>query len=1061
MSARTVCRVAAVLWLGLALFPSPAACAQETNTAWLNRPWQSDDGLPDDSVAGVAQTRDGFLWLGTPSGLVRFDGLRFETFPLTNVIAPPNKGIILMQESARGGLWLVMDRGAVVYLNADASRAYTNGLSTTIAYEMAEDAGGALWVAYHDGHVYRIANGQVTPITARQNLPPGDGMCALTADERGQIWFAKAGQIGRFQDGAFQTLCRLPPQLLRLAAAKGGGVWISSGSQLWKCDEKGQLQSVGVFHPGNGSATATVLLEDHEGAVWIGTSFSGLYRYDGSGFEAIPTSHQGILSVVEDREGNIWVGTFGGGLDRIRRRAMTLEGQESGLPFASVQSICEGTDGSVWAVTQSGVVVHKVGGKWNPLSGGDRWPMGANCVAAGPDGSVWIGTRQHGLYCWRDGQFVNWGDAAQLQAKTLHTLLVARNGDVWIGQEAPSPESPSAVLRLRAGRITTFPAPPDSRIIRAMAEDAAGNIWAGTSKGVLLRITGDQMAVVSPRPSQELASIRCLYATPDGSLWMGYAGWGVGRLRGGHYAEFNTGQGLYNDYISHIVADGQGWLWFGSNRGIFKVRLRDFQDVATNRLSQVRSVHYGRGEGLPSLQGTFGDSPNVLRGRDGRLWFPMQTALVVVDPAKLHRNAEPPPVLLTQVIVDDHVAARYRGILPADDDANSRVLDLMSSNVVLRLPAGHHRIEFDFAALSFNAPENMQFRYRLKNYDDDWVETGARRSPTYSRIPGGKYVFEMTACNNDGDWSPNAARLAVAVAPFFWNTWTFRLTVLAAFTASIIAIVRYISFRRLHRRLRVLEQQAALQKERARIAKDIHDDLGANLTQIAFMSELAQQDLAAGDEARVSSDETNPPAPRHPSPDTRHPKVSERVGRISGTARQAIKSLDEIVWAVNPRNDTLAHLVDYAGQFALDYLRLAGIRCRLDFPEQIPQRELSTDLRHNLFLVLKEATHNIVKHAHATEVWLRARFSEQAVDVVIEDNGCGFDPPREIIASKLPGEANHSISRGKPPDNAFADGLRNMRQRMSDIGGECHFESQPGGGTRVLLHLPWPGEGDT
>ena len=1028
MIIRTVRRVAAMLCLGLVLPSGPALRAQETNTAWLARSWQSDDGLPDDSVAGVAQTRDGFLWIGTPSGLARFDGLRFETFSLTNVIAPPNRGIITMQESDRGGLWLVMDRGAVVYLNADSSRAYTNGLSTTIAYDLAEEAGGAAWVSYHDGTVFRIADGQVTPMATSQNLPSGGDMCALTSDDRGQIWFAKAGQVGRFQGGVFHTLCRLPSQLLRLAAAKGGGVWISSGSQLWKCDEKGQLKSVGEFQSENGNAAATELLEDREGAVWIGTSFSGLYRYDGAAFEAIPTTHQGILSVLEDREGNIWAGTFGGGLDRIRRRAITMEGQESGLPFASVQSICEAADSSVWAVTQSGVVVHKTGGKWNSLPDGGRWPMGANCVAADPKGSLWIGTRQHGLDCWRDGQFVDWGDTGELQGKTLHTLLVARNGDVWIGQEATSVEAPGAVLRLHDGRITTFLAPPDSRIIRAMAEDAAGNIWAGTSKGVLMRIAGDQMTVVSPRPAQELASIRCLYATPDGALWIGYAGWGVGRLKNGHYAEFNTSQGLYNDYISHIVADGRGWLWFGANRGIFKVRLLDFEDVATNRAPQVRSVHYGRGEGLPSLQGTFGDSPNVLRSRDGRLWFPMQTALVVVDPAKLHRNSAPPPVLLTQVIVDDHVVAGYRGILPADDAPNSGMLDLMSSNVVLRLPAGHRRIEFEFAALSFNAPENVQFRYQLKNYDDGWLDAGPRRSAAYSRIPGGDYVFEMTACNNDGEWNQNAAQLAVAVAPFFWNTWTFRVTMLAAFTAGIIAIVRYISFRRLHRRLRALEQQAALQKERARIAKDIHDDLGANLTQITFMSELAQQDRAEPD------------------------KVSDRVNQIGGTARQAIKSLDEIVWAVNPRNDTLAHLVDYAGQFALDYLRTAGIRCRLDFPEQIPPRELSTDLRHNLFLVLKEAMHNIVKHAHATEVWLRGRFNDQAVDMVIEDNGSGFS---------------------QTPDNALADGLRNMRQRMSDIGGECRIECRmangewripnsefgvrnPGGGTRVMLHLPWP-----
>jgi signal transduction histidine kinase len=226
--------------------------------------------------------------------------------------------------------------------------------------------------------------------------------------------------------------------------------------------------------------------------------------------------------------------------------------------------------------------------------------------------------------------------------------------------------------------------------------------------------------------------------------------------------------------------------------------------------------------------------------------------------------------------------------------------------------------------------------------------------------------------------------------------------------------VRYVSFRRLHARLRALEQQAALQRERARIAKDIHDDLGANLTQIAYLGELANQDR---DEPKL---------------------VGERIGKISATARQAVKSLDEIVWAVNPRNDTLAHLLDYAGQYAVDYLRTVGIRCRLDFPTEIPARELSTDLRHNLFLVVKEALHNIFKHAGATEVRLRVLVDEAALQIIIADNGHGF---------------------ATAPSDALSDGLRNMSQRMADVGGECCVASQPGQGTTVSLKLPWPKNG--
>ena len=1006
MSTPFTCRIFGGLLAGLVLSLTAKLSAAEINGNWLARSWQTDDGLPDNSVAGVAQTPDGYLWVGTPTGLARFDGLRFDPLSLTNVIAPPNRGVITMLRSAKGTLWLAMDRGGLICLQGAGSRAFTKGLPSVIPYNLAEDGEGGCWISYRNGRVYRIKEDQVTIITEQQGLPEGDEFCALTADEKGHVWFAKNGQVGIFENGAFRLLFRLSTLSTRLAPAKGGGIWLCAGPHLFKCDEQGNLKDCGEFRPDSNGPVPTVVLEDHEGAVWIGTSFNGLFRRDASGFEIISTSHKGILSLTEDSEDNIWVGTFGGGLDRIQRRAITLEGAGEGLPFSSIQSICEAQDGGIWAVTQNGVLANKTDGKWKALPKSDQWPGDATCVAADAQGSLWIGTRLHGLFCYRDGSFTNWDDAGLLEGKTFHTLLVSKTGDVWLGQEIPT-----AIVRLHEGKLETFIAPPDSRIIRAMTEDAAGNIWAGTSKGVLLRVANGKLDEVTPRPDRELASIRCLCATPDGALWIGFAGWGVGRMKDGKYAEINSTQGLFDDYISHIVLDEHGWLWFGANRGIFKVRQKDLEVAATNRVARVHSVHYGRSEGLPSLQGTFGDSPDVLRSRDGRIWLPMQTALVVADPGKLYENSNAPPTLLTQVLVDDRSVASYGGILPVNSAADTQMADLTAPKIKLRVPPAHRRLEFEFAAFSFNAAENMQFRYRLKGFDDDWIEAGARRSASYSRLPSGNYVFQVTACNSDGNWNSNGSHLNLVVDPFFWQTWWFRLAALAAFTASIIAIVRYVSFRRLHQQLRVLEAQTALQKERARIAKDIHDDLGANLTQIAFLGELAQQDRAEPD------------------------KAAERVGIISATARQAIKSLDEIVWAVNPRNDTLAHLVDYAGQFALDYLRVAGIRCRLDLPQQIPARELSTDLRHNLFLAVKEALHNIVKHSAATEVWLRASFTVHTLDIVIEDNGRGF---------------------ANVPDDALADGLRNMEQRMTDIGGRCSIESQPGRGTKVIVHLPWP-----
>ena len=1002
----SVCRVLSGAVAGLVLCLAPRLAIGGTNSLWFARSWQSDDGLPNNTISGLAQTPDGYLWLGTPSGLVRFDGLRFEDFSPTNFVAPPNRGTIAMLRGRNGALWLAMDRGGVVHLQGVASRAFTAGLPTAIPNGLAEDADGTVWIAYRGGAVYRLKDGQASACGGQAGLPEGADICALCTDNQGRIWFAKAGQCGVLRDGAFQTLHGFSPQPARLAAARGGGVWLCAGSRLFKSDEDGQLRDCGEFKAERGNTTATALLEDHEGAVWIGTSFSGLFRHDESGFESIETTHPGILSLAEDREGNLWVGTAGGGVNRVRRRAVALEGLEAGLPFAAVQSICEDASGNIWAATEDGAVARRTGGRWTAMSAGENWPDDATCVTADARGALWIGTRQHGLYCWRDGRFVSWGDPAQLRSRTLHTLLASRAGDLWLGIE-----NPSAIQRLRAGQLTSFNVPPDSRVIRAMAEDAAGNIWAGTSKGVLLRVAGEQLTEVSLRPAKESASIRCLYATPDGALWLGYAGWGLGRLKDGHYAEIRSEHGLYDDYLSHMVADAHGWLWFGANRGVFKVRLRDLEAAAEGRVPRVRSIHYGRGEGLPSLQGVFGSSPDVLRSRDGRLWIPMRTALVVVDPGRLGENSQAPPVLLERVAVDERVAAWYGGVLPPAKSPRGAVLDLGASEAGLRLGPGHHRLEFQFAAPTFAAPENVQCRYQLEGADEDWVEAGTERIARYPRVSAGSYVFRVMACDSEGAWTQAGASLRLVVTPFFWQTWWFRSAALAGFTLAVVAIVRYVSFRRLHRQLRLLEAQAALHKERARIAKDIHDDLGANLTQIALLGELARQD--------------------HGEPD----KAAGRIEAISGTARQAIKSLDEIVWAVNPRNDTLAHLIEYAGQFALDYLRLAGIRCRLDFPEQAPARDLSTDVRHNLFLVIKEALHNIVKHARATEVWLRATVTDKGLEMRVEDDGCGF---------------------AQAPEDALADGLRNMRQRLAEVGGECRIESQPGAGTKVTLYLPWP-----
>jgi signal transduction histidine kinase/ligand-binding sensor domain-containing protein len=981
------------------------AAAAPANPGWALCTWKSDDGLPNNHVTGLAQTPDGYLWVATFSRPARFDGVQFEDFLLRDFGLESNQKITALQ-LGRDGLWMGTSHGQIAFLDSKTARVFTNNLPDKVTQTLTEDGEGFLWATYQSGVVVsRIEGGAVASFTTQDGLPgpegPGRFACSLARDDKGRVWFAKSGHVGIIRKGRFEKLLQLPPVTARLAGARGGGVWICSDGRLLKFSEGKALQESGRFAPSGACAEPSVLFEDRRGGIWIGTSGDGLFHYDGSHFEAVPTSDEAITCLTEDREGNIWVGTESGGLDRLRPRVIEMESEGTGLPFGTVQSLCEATNGTIWATTQNGLLLRERNGAWETLSTNANWPGGrATCVAADKTGAIWIGTKEHELHCWRDGQFTTLSRADGIAGREIHALLSAKNGDVWIGDETPD-----VVQRLRDGRLDTYQMPPNVRIIRAMAEDAAGNIWIGTSGGKLVRIANGVVSDETGDTTGAALSIRCLYAAMTGALWIGYADEGIGCLKDGHFAHLDSEQDFPEKNMSQIVADDEGWLWFGGDRGIFKARQSELDALAAGRGARANYVRYGQSEGLFSLEANCGDSPGAIRGTDGRLWIPMRRALAIADPNHLRDDSQP-PLLIKRVTVDDQTVASYGGMAAARSE-----IDLRETQAGLRLPPGHHRLRFEFTALSFGAPENVRFRYKLEGFDDNWVDGGTERAVSYSRLAAGDYLFRVTCCNGSGVWNEKEAKFAFAVAPFIWQAWWFRFTTLAALVTVIAALVRYISFRRLRLKLQRLEQQAALDKERSRIARDIHDDLGGRLTEVELMIELAQR---------------TPPE-----------KLNGQMRRISATVQQVGESLDEIVWAVNPRHDTLPRLMDYLGQYAIQFLQTAGIHHRVDFPEEFPQRTVPPETRHNLFLAVKEALNNVARHAQATEARLRVSLAGDFLKIAIEDNGRGFD--------------------GAPKDSC-ADGLENMRRRMGEIGGDFQIESTPGAGTRILLTLRIPGE---
>jgi ligand-binding sensor domain-containing protein len=854
----------------------------DVNSMWAVRVWTAD-GLTERMINGVAQMPDGFLWVATDRRLARFDGSHFEEFRLSDLAPAGDRRIRALTASSRGELWVATDGKQIVCIRATGVRVYSDGVPSSAPESIVEDRAGAIWITYARGEVCRIKDEQITTFGESAGLETH--RCILAVDREGKLWFAQNGEIGIFRDDHFEKLHQRATNSARLIGAATGGVWVVASNGVFSLAEGGALRRLEGQTTTHVGGVPTALLEDHQGALWIGTLGDGLFRYTReTGLERVPTSYPEVVSLAEDSEGSIWAGTAGGGLNRVSARATTMEGGATGLPDQAIQSICQDSEGTFWAATPNGALMWRITGAWQVLRA--PVPAGITCVTADPRGGLWLGTRKHALARLRNGKVETWGPNDGLVSHTVSIIVVAPDGAVWF-----SGEGPTSVQCLRDGKLSNFQLPGSATMVHAMSVDAAGHIWIGLDRGVLWRVEGNEIVDATP-PGAPRSNIRGLQPMPDGTLWLAYKSAGLGCLRDGRLTRIGTEHGLYSNSISHVAADDRGWLWCGGDDGVFKIRLQALGDFVAGRARRVQSVHYGAAEGLPNSQVTAKAWGSALHSQDGRIWIPMGTALLVADPSRAHENLTPPPVLLTHAKVDGQLVAFYGGVLPPGAPAWSKKLSRLPMAEPLLLAPIRQNIEFDFTALSFKAPENVHFRYRFEGLDEEWIDGGSTRLAKYARVPAGSYRFRVQACNSDGVWNDAGATLAFIVAPFFWQTWWFRGVAFLGFTALTTGIVRRVSHRRLQRKVRVLREQMALERERGRIARDLHDDAGNRLTRVMLLSKLARRECAANDQAMA------------------------HLVQLSTAAREATDAFDEIVWSVNPHNDNLAELVAYLGQFA-------------------------------------------------------------------------------------------------------------------------------------------------
>ena len=602
---------------------------------------------------------------------------------------------------------------------------------------------------------------------------------------------------------------------------------------------------------------------------------------------------------------------------------------------------------------------------------------------------------------------LQYGKAQGYQADVANALVEDRDGSLWIGTRDGLQRFRNGVFSL----FTTQDGLSDNRI-NALCPRAKGGLWIGTDAGLTCWSEGvfTNLSAGSRVPREVVLS---LYEDAGGGLWIGTRGAGLWWLRDGRLEVFSLADGLFSDSIYAILEDSHANLWLAGSKGIFRLAKEQLAATAQDRTRPLTSISFGKADGIIS-SGQHADvtQPSACKGVDGRLWFRTTQGVAVTDPDKITTNELPPPLAVARVLAD-------RRLVCGPGAAAGPASNSPDKHARLVIPPGRGELEIHYAALSFRAPEKNRFRYQLAPADSTWIDAGDRRTAFYNNLPPGRYLFRVTACNNDGVWNPDGVSLTLLLLPHFWQTWWFSALVVSGAAGAVAGTVRSVTRRKMMRKLERLERQHAIEKERARIARDMHDELGAKLTRISFQGATATRSLGNPEEAR------------------------HQIETISHTARALVSSLDEIVWAVDPENDSLENLVSYLCRFAGDLFENSPISCQLDIPPTLPAIRLTADTRHNLFSAVKEALNNAAKHSGGSTVRLAISVREGRLQILISDNGRGLPrlAPAEDAANKRRGH-----------------GLANLRGRLAAIHGTFSIEPASGGGTtvRLTVRLPLP-----
>jgi len=912
--------------------------AQSYPTQYVATVWTTEQGLPQNSVNALLQDHDGYLWIATFGGLVRFDGERFRVVDSTDLPGLRSVRIISLYETHSGELWIGTAGAGLSRLVRGVATTYTerDGLPSGFINSIRGDAEGNVWINTSGGLAH-FAGAKLTAYPTYRGKPVREFYFQA---RDGSMWFRYGKEVLCFRtDGSIDTMDVAEPSVFLVHEAANGGVWIAvrdayrlvryyrgrfSDVRLPPLEHREWLAQYPEY--------ILTMTDGADGNLLLLTP-AGLVRTTGGALSApepLPLPANAgelpkVRSLLLDRDGNLWVGTIGSGLLRLRPAPLTAYGKNEGLSDSGFHTVFQDREGRIW-----------LGGDQLYWFDGHRFhmlPGVANIISINQtrDGDLWFGG-YGGLYRWRSGTLSHF----EVEGSAVSVIFQDREGVLWIG--AARENRPGGLFRLRDGKSERISGIPDANEI---VEDRDGDLRVLSSDG-MFRLRAGKALAENQLPSVPYHIVSA-YQDSKGTFWLATQGGGLVSLRGRQMKAITTKNGLPSNTLVGMLDDGRGNLWVSSNQNILRFSLEELNDFVDGKTSSVSLVSFGIAEGMRTSECN-GGNPGIWKTTDGRIWFPTLHGVVAIDPRA--GNPLPPPVVVEE--------ASAEGLMLAHEGTPAA-------------PAGNNTFDFRFTALSLSAPERVRFKYRLDPYDKDWVDAGTRRTAHYTNMAPGEYSFHVIAANNYGIWNREGEAVRFVLRPHFYQTTWFY-----AFCVATSLALPWLAYQlRLRQLDRAFNRRLAERvEERTRIARELHDTLLQS-----FQGSLYRFQAARNLFSRRPDDALN----------TLEAAI-KRAEDALAEGRDAIQNL-----RVGPVEARLEDLLATTGQELADAQDRNGNSAVFRVTTEGQPRTLSPMLGDEVYRIAREVLRNAFQHARARQIEAAIQYDPKIFCLRIRDDGKGMD----------------------------------------------------------------------